>query len=1465
MAVNYVYPPIVTSSSSAFNKDVDSIIIKFSVPIIVNYDDVKHISIRVVQQSNNKTVVDTDTYYDGIIYKKKPTSNENGIYSIAIDTKEIKTNGKTGWESGMYYKIQIRFGYGEELYNLTGAEDETNKKILFHKWKKRLTSSNSFSEWSNIIITKAITPPIVEIANNLDNTFLFSSNVLRYSDNVEHTRFPKFEGSYTSDAEEPLDKYRYRLYEGRYSYDPLIKDKLEPYLDSGWLQYNGGSSEKYTAVTEYTFKKPLAYLGTNYYTVFYDTISSNEYYKTSSPYTFTVTEGVLNPIKHIDLVIKDNSQQKNYASRFSAATKNVFSAYKRMMDLPYDATFVEVDGTDIIYSTNASRTNFELNSVNDSLSVYLGVGSQFKLKEYESGIVSVLLKHELIKYKVDEDGNVVYDEVTKEPIEIAEEYFETLQMDGKDADTGLPITRDFKIRVPAAGADWGYELENNRQNYDIHYKKINKDYIPFVHNLTLNRKFLKNTDSNVKSDTLSLYVYSTDTYVILTKAERIANVSAFENTLRCDENGTLEIWIRNNPWYVEVEKYDDITGFNNYEITTRSQSMDGIYYLIRSDERSNFAIWEDLAKFDFYNKNDFDGQLKLLYEDFTIESGIRYKYALQRESLKGYRTPPKFEFNTLESSPAHWSNFQHTYIYANGVQVRLDLDVKIQQFKHTRLFQKQDPLNSKYPVILRNGLANYGEFSLGGKITLHSDIDGSFLLHKPEEYDNLTGLWGGGYYYNGDLVISPEKYMDLASRFKYSFDINDYHKNNTKKYWDGGNIDLNEKTYGYIDGINIDPNSEPNKTTISFDEKEHYKLITTGEYFNEKRDAYGDYKQGYSKFNFNHTNDNIFMERIYRKYVEEFLNDGGYKLYKSPNEGNMIVTLVNVSLVPNQQLGRLIADFNSTVYEVAENSCENIKLYDINPLDVMTNNMTLSFGDAGSRFRTVVGQVSGAYDGKLAKKLRISDILYRDLYNLSRETKNYTFEPSNYFKHEKNYYYTYDNLPTEMLAMIYSYFENLPKWFQAEKKQLDNLYQDRFSQLDKDDENYSNKLLSLDNWYNGELKELNAEINEKNGMTREANPYFNNVGDDIVDWIRLREEVEISDERIYELNRISYIWVELYPKYDLEQEITNLKSNTYDTRVNKLIKEMKLAQYQCALKQYDYSQSNVITLIIIDTFGNEQEINMMPGRVYCLDDISIQHIYLKYTRPVLINYIAQLEEVDNLNSITLAKQEINSIGQISGVFTTTKDILDNHYPYRDKESLIALEQYNYSLYQTLDVFDIIREKVKTVIFDVVKEGMGAISWNELEDAIDAFINPFHLASLSYEEIAEEAKNILKKYKPILKIEKNSTSDVWLDDKGHIIIYKLYGLEKLAIEADEGTGIIYNHSRVDSSTTEKEELASRVTTHIGPTEKYILQVENEDTENQIDYIHECRFMNPVFSIVDYNAIVSLEIKGNPMNN
>jgi hypothetical protein len=53
---------------------------------------------------------------------------------------------------------------------------------------------------------------------------------------------------------------------------------------------------------------------------------------------------------------------------------------------------------------------------------------------------------------------------------------------------------------------------------------------------------------------------------------------------------------------------------------------------------------------------------------------------------------------------------------------------------------------------------------------------------------------------------------------------------------------------------------------------------------------------------------------------------------------------------------------------------------------------------------------------------------------------------------------------------------------------------------------------------------------------------------------------------------------------------------------------------------------------------------MLPGRVYHIDNVNIQTIYLKYTRPVLINYIAQVEEVDNIEYLTKSRKTVVNLG-----------------------------------------------------------------------------------------------------------------------------------------------------------------------------------------------------------------------------
>ena len=73
------------------------------------------------------------------------------------------------------------------------------------------------------------------------------------------------------------------------------------------------------------------------------------------------------------------------------------------------------------------------------------------------------------------------------------------------------------------------------------------------------------------------------------------------------------------------------------------------------------------------------------------------------------------------------------------------------------------------------------------------------------------------------------------------------------------------------------------------------------------------------------TNYNIIAERKFREKVLNWLNDGKPKLFRSMTEGAFIVRLMNVSLSPNDTVGRMIWTFSATAYEIDENTYDNLK------------------------------------------------------------------------------------------------------------------------------------------------------------------------------------------------------------------------------------------------------------------------------------------------------------------------------------------------------------------------------------------------------------------------------------------------------------------------------------------------------------------------------------------------------------
>ena len=76
----------------------------------------------------------------------------------------------------------------------------------------------------------------------------------------------------------------------------------------------------------------------------------------------------------------------------------------------------------------------------------------------------------------------------------------------------------------------------------------------------------------------------------------------------------------------------------------------------------------------------------------------------------------------------------------------------------------------------------------------------------------------------------------------------------------------------------------------------------------------------------------VVIEKIFRDKITDFLYRDQVILFKSMTEGNIFIRLSNVSLTPNQQLGRRIYTFSAQATEVCEANGENYNKY-FTPLD----------------------------------------------------------------------------------------------------------------------------------------------------------------------------------------------------------------------------------------------------------------------------------------------------------------------------------------------------------------------------------------------------------------------------------------------------------------------------------------------------------------------------------------------------
>ena len=153
---------------------------------------------------------------------------------------------------------------------------------------------------------------------------------------------------------------------------------------------------------------------------------------------------------------------------------------------------------------------------------------------------------------------------------------------------------------------------------------------------------------------------------------------------------------------------------------TSTEELNGNYVIVRSDEDTNYQIWDDVAYLTYVGKQLAD---ELVFTDYYIECGKRYKYAVQRKQTNNARS----ELLLPQDISPHWVNFEYSYLCGQGTQIKLNFNGEVSSFKHTQLAGKLDTLGSTYPTIAYNGHAYYAEFPLSALVSAYMDEENLFM------------------------------------------------------------------------------------------------------------------------------------------------------------------------------------------------------------------------------------------------------------------------------------------------------------------------------------------------------------------------------------------------------------------------------------------------------------------------------------------------------------------------------------------------------------------------------------------------------------------------------------------------------------------------------------------------------------------------------------------------------------------
>lgn len=153
-----------------------------------------------------------------------------------------------------------------------------------------------------------------------------------------------------------------------------------------------------------------------------------------------------------------------------------------------------------------------------------------------------------------------------------------------------------------------------------------------------------------------------------------------------------------------------------------TESFNDTLAFLRASSETNFTIWEDIKSIEL---NTETSTLDYTCYDYTVESGILYKYGVQRRHLS---TNTQSDLHKTKNPQG--VNLEDCFLTVGDKQLKLQFDVSISSMKHTISDSKVETLGSPFPFIKRNGIINYRAFPISGLVTFIMDEEGLFTTKE---------------------------------------------------------------------------------------------------------------------------------------------------------------------------------------------------------------------------------------------------------------------------------------------------------------------------------------------------------------------------------------------------------------------------------------------------------------------------------------------------------------------------------------------------------------------------------------------------------------------------------------------------------------------------------------------------------------------------------------------------------------